>query len=163
MNKKIITGAIIGGIALFGYSIYYYIKKQTELLKNFQWKILDFGIKQFDAQVIKGTLSVYFSSESDVEITIKQFLVNFYFNGVYVGYVEEQSKFVIPAKGSAIIPLEYTLNPQLIIGNITDIIAYATKEKDGNISIRGNASVKSGFISSSFPIEYDTKISELLA
>ena len=163
MKKYLVGTAILGGIGLFAYSIYRYVKVQSDLLKNFQWKILDFGMKNFDYQTIKGTLKMLFTSTSDIEVVIKEFYVDFFFNGMKVGYIQDMSEFVIPANGSTTIPFEYTLNPQLVLTNIADIVGYVTKEKDASIKVIGYATVKSGFIKVTLPIEYDTMVSELLA
>jgi hypothetical protein len=56
----------------------------------------------------------------------------------------------------------YTLNPQLIFGNVTDILAYTLRQKDAAISVRGYATLKSGFVKATLPLTYDTTIKEIL-
>lgn len=164
MNKKaiIITSAIVGGVGIFAYSIYRYIKVQTSLLKKFSYTILDFGIQQFDNQLIKGVLKVLFTNTSDVEIVIEEFYLDFYFDGNNVGYLTDTNRFVIPANGSAPISFEYNLNPQLIIGNLTDMFAYYIGENDAYIEIVGYVSVKSGFLRVTLPVSYGTMVSDML-
>lgn len=161
-RKILITSSIIAGIGLFAYSFYYYFKKQIELAKKFEFKILSFNFENFDTQLIKGKLNVLFQSVSDLEIVVKEFAVDFYFNGVKVGYLEDVTEFIVPANSNSIIPLEFVLNPQLIIRDISDIVLYSTKKKDANIDIVGYATIKSGFINLTLPIEYSSTLKEML-
>lgn len=164
MKKSTIVGlSILGGVSVFGYAIYAYAKKQAMLLENYVYKIVDFKMDTFDAQKIKGTISVWFGSKSDIEVVIDKFILDFYFNGKKVGYIEDTTSFVIPANGFTTIPFQYTLNPQLVFSNAVDIVAYALRQKDAAISVRGYAKVKSGFVSATLPISYDTTIKEILA
>lgn len=164
MRKGTIVGlSILSGVAVFGFALYYYAKRQIALLENYKYRIVNFKIDTFDKTKIKGSISVFFGSESDIEVVIEQFYLDFYFNEQKVGYLEDTTPFVIPAKGSTIISFNYTLNPQLVLGNAADIISYAFRQKDAAISIRGFAKLKSGFVKATLPISYDTTIKELLA
>jgi len=131
---KVIGIAILSGVAVFGYALYAYAKRQAMLLENYEYKIVDFKMDTFDLQKIKK-----------------------------VGYIEDTTPFVIPAKGYTTIPFKYTLNPQLVINNAVDIVSYALRQKDAAISVRGYAKLKSGFVSATLPISYDTTIKEILA
>jgi hypothetical protein len=106
---------------------------------------------------------VLFGSQSDVEVVVQSFILDFYFNGKKVGYLEDTTEFVIPAKGYTTIPFKYTLNPQLIFSNAVDIVSYALRQKDASISVRGYAKLKSGFVKVALPISYDTTIKQILS
>jgi LEA14-like dessication related protein len=164
MNKKnIIIASIIGGVGIFAYSIYRYIKIQADLLQKFSYKIIGINFDKFDANLIKGNISVLFTSESDVEVVVKSFYLDFYLNGNRVGYIEEGTEFIVPSRSSTTIPLSFTLNPQLVFTNVVDLIEYTMKTKDASIYISGYAKLKSGFISVTLPIEYNTTLTELLS
>jgi hypothetical protein len=162
-TRNIVGLSILGGVGVFAYALYAYVKKQATLLESYDYKILDFKIGTFDLQAVKGEISILFTSNSDVEVLIQEFYLDFYFNSEKVGYLEDATSFVIPARGSAIIPLKYTLNPQLVLGNVTDIISYSFNQKDAAISVRGYARLKSGFIKATLPIEYNTTIKEIMS
>ena len=163
MNKKnIIIASIVGGVGILAYSIYHYIKKQTDLIQQFDYRILGVRFSDFSLNLIKGTISILFTSKADIEVEVKAFYLDFYFNGNKVGYLEESSSFIIPAKGNSTIDLDFTLNPQLIVGNAVELIEYSTRTKDASIYISGFARLKSGFINVTLPIEYNTTLSELL-
>ena len=164
MNKKIgFAIAILGGVAMFGYAIYRYVKVQADLLKNFSYQIMDFGIQQLDAQIIKGTLSVLFKSDADIEIVVKSFIVNFYLNGVPIGYIEDTKEFIVPANNQTIIPFSYTLDPQILMSNIIGIIDQSIQTRDETFEVSGFAKIKSGFITLSLPVEYKTTLKEIIA
>ena len=163
MNKKnIIIASIVGGVGILAYSIYHYIKKQTDLVQQFDYRILGVRFSDFSLNLIKGTISILFTSKADIEVEVRAFLLTLFFNGKEVGYIEESSAFIIPARGSSTIDLDFTLNPQLIVGNAVELIEYSTRTKDASIYIKGIARLKSGFISVTLPIEYSTTLSELL-
>jgi hypothetical protein len=168
MRKGAIIGVtILTGVAAFGYALYYYAKKQVALLEGYQYKINSFKIQTFDLQKIKGTISVYFASNTDIEVLVEKFYLDFYFNGVVVGYIEDATPFIIPARtqnsvGSTIIDFNFTLNPQLVIGNAADIIGYVLRQKDASISVRGYGKLKSGFVRATLPIVYDTTLNEIM-
>lgn len=163
MKRSTVIGlAIFGGVAAFGFALYTYAKKQASLLQNYQYKIQDFTIDTFDLKKIKGKISVFFASESDIEVVVQQFYLDFYFNGKKVGYLEDTTEFVIPAKGSTVIPFNYTLNPQLVFTNVGDIVAYTFRQKDASISVQGYVKLKSGFVRATLPILYNTTVKEIL-
>jgi LEA14-like dessication related protein len=163
MKKGLLGFSILAGVGLFAYSIYAYVKKQKDLLEQFSYKITDFSLDTFNIQIIKGQIKVLFISLSDVEVTVQEFYLDFFFNGERVGYLEDVTAFIIPARGRTEIPFEYTLNPQLIFPNITDILSYTLKSKDASISVRGYATLKSGFVKATLPITYNTTIKEILS
>ena len=158
LKKTLVGVGILGGLGAFVYAFYAYAKKQAALLDNYTWKILDLTFDSYDLQAVKGKIKILFTSQSDVEVVIEKFVMNFYFNGAQVGYVEDDTPFILPARGTAPISFQYTLNPQLVFGNITDIVNYALNKQDAAISLRGFASLKSGFVSATLPITYDTTL-----
>lgn len=161
MKKALTATAIVGGIAIFGYALYKYFAKQVDLLKEFNWKVLDFSLDVLDLQVIKGVIKFRFSSIADVELTISKFYLDVYINGDRVGYIEDVDTFIIPSKGYTDIPFSYTIDPQYVIKNIVDIIAYSTKRKDAIITFDGYAKISSGFISATVPIKSDCSVKNL--
>jgi len=163
-NKgAILVGSIIAGLGLFGYALYRYFKVQADLLKNFSYKILDFGIERADFQVVKGQLSVLFKSDADVEVVVKKFIVDFYLNGVRIGYIEDTNEFIVPARSESVIPFQYTLNPQLVFGSAVDIISIALQTNDQIFEVDGYATLKSGIFTVSLPIKYRTTLKEILS
>ena len=156
-TKKIITTtSIIGGIGIIAYSIYYFVKTQADLLQNFTYRIMGINVTTMNAQLIKGTMTVNFSNNSDVEVAVKEFYLDFFLNGEYVGYMQDFSGFLVKGRQTTPITFEFTLNPQLVLGNISDILLFSVRASDVAFSVRGKASAKSGFIKATIPISFDT-------
>lgn len=163
MKKASVIGLIVVfGAGAFAYGLYEYAKRQKALLEQFTYKITNLKLDTFNLQLIKGQIFVLFSSISDIEVTVKEFYLDFYFNGEKVGYLEDVTEFIIPARGTTEIPFEFTLNPQFIFRNIGDIVSYTMSQKDASISVQGYATLKSGFVKATLPIKYDTTIKEIL-
>jgi hypothetical protein len=165
MSKKLVVGGVIlGGVALIGFGIYKYFTKQVDLLKQFEYKVINFQINTLDPNLVKGTLTFRFTSISDLEFIINKFYMDFFFNGKNIGYIEdsvlENKPNIIPANGYSDITFDFTLNPQLVITNIADIIAFATSKKDGVIGLAGFVDVKSGFLSATVPINCTCNIKD---
>lgn len=153
MKKGLTALAIVGGISLFGYTLYKYFTKQIDLLKQFTWKVVDFSFDTADLKVIKGVIKFRFTSVSDIELTITKFYLDVYVNGDRIGYVEDAQTFILPARGYTDIPLAYTVNPQFILKNVVDIILTSTKLNDTIVSFDGYTQVQSGFIKATVPIK----------
>jgi hypothetical protein len=163
LKKGLVISGILTGLGLFAYAFYRYAKQQTALLENYTYKILRIKFDVVNLQVIKGKVNILFSSSSDIEVIVSEFYMDFYFNNKKVGYLTDATQFVIPARGSAEIPLDFTLNPQVIFSSATDILAFTLKKQDAAVSVIGYATLKSGFITATLPITYDTTIKEILS
>ena len=161
MKKFVIGTLIVGGLGVFAYGIYNYFIKQANLLKQFDWKILTFSIDTLSLELVKGTITFRFTSISDIEFTIESFYLDFYVNGQKAGYITDITQFVIPARGYSDIPFEFTIDPQLIITDITDIIAYATKSKDAIITLDGYVQLSSGFVKATVPIKCNCSLTKM--
>jgi hypothetical protein len=61
-----------------GYGLYNYFKKQVKLLKDFEWKFLNLKIQNIDLQLIKGVVTIRFTSKSDLEFLVEQFVLDVY-------------------------------------------------------------------------------------
>jgi hypothetical protein len=162
LKNTIISVGILGGVGAFVYAFYAYANRQAKLLEDFTWKLMGIKFDSYSLQAVKGKVEILFSSESDVEIEIEKFIMTINFNLAEVGYIEDSTPFIIPARGTAPISFNFTLNPQLIFGNVTNIINYALQKEDAAVSLRGFVSIKSGFVKASIPITYDSTIKCIL-
>jgi LEA14-like dessication related protein len=161
MKKGLFIVAILGGISLVGYGLYNYFKKQVKLLKDFEWKFLNLRIQNIDLQLIKGVVTIRFTSKSDLEFLVEQFVLDVYVNGEKSGYVNDVKQTLIPANGYTDIDIQFSINPQYLIKDATDILAYTLKKKDALITLSGYVQVSSNFVSTTVPIECDCSIQKL--
>jgi len=150
--------AIFGGLGIIGFGLYRYFKRQYDLLTDFEWKVISLNFDQVTPNLLKGKIVFRFTNKSDIEITISKFYMDLYLNNKYIGWIEDKSEFVIPAKGFSDIPIGFSVNPQLIISNVLDIISLSTKLKDAIFSFDGAATVRSGFVSTSIKLKCDCSV-----
>lgn len=154
---------IFGGLSLLGYGLYRYFKIQTNLLLDYQWKIAGFKVVRFSLTDISIDLSILFTSKADIEAKINKIYLDLFVEGKNVGFVSEVKSFIIPAKGSTTIPLFISINPQSIFKNLFDVSLGIAKSKDLRFKLDGYANVKSGFISTTLPIKYETTIKQYMS
>ena len=160
--KKVIVGLLsIGGIGLAAYGLYSYFVKQTALLKDFKWKLISFNFDTFTTEMVKGNVIIRFSSTSDLEFQITEFILKVYINGQESGYVNDINPTLIPANGYSDIPIAFTINPQYLFSDVSDILAYSLKTKDAIITLNGYVSVKSGFVKATIPVKCDCSVQKI--
>lgn len=161
--KKLYIGLGIAGLAGIGYALYRYFKIQTDLLMNYEYKIIGVGVKKLSLNEVTLDFKMRFFSKSDIEAEIKKVYLEVFLEGVSAGYISENKKFIIPAKGSSDIDLQYSFNPQTALGGIVQIIAGGLKKKDIAFRIKGYVDVKSGFVSTAVPVDYSSTIKNYLS
>lgn len=162
MSKKAIIGtALVGGVGLFGYALYRFYKKQVQLLKDFKWKIIGFNIKSFEANRVTGTIDIRFSSQSDIDILIKNFYLDIFINEVYVGYILDNKENVIPARGYNDLSFDFSFNPQFIFTNALDLVLTGIKSSGTMMRLQGFIKLKSGFVGATVKIDCNCSVKTL--
>jgi hypothetical protein len=161
-NKMKRVLLIVGGLSILGFGIYKYLKVQTDLLKQFTWSFKGFKIKTFTINEIAVELAILFKSKSNIEAKITNLYLDGFLDGKRVGYVEQTETFIIPANGSATIPIFISLNPKYVFNNIIDLSLGIAKNKDVRLTLDGYAKVESGFFKTTVPIKYDVSVKEYL-
>jgi LEA14-like dessication related protein len=162
MNRTIKTVAIVGGIGVIIYAIYSYYKKQFKLISDYDYKIIGVKIKSMTANNIVFDTKYRFFNKSKIEAEVNKIFLKVIVEGVEIGYITENDKFIIPAQGSSDIDLQISANPQLVFKNILSIALGGFKKKDINFTMDGYANIRSGFISTTLPIKYSDVISAYL-
>jgi hypothetical protein len=153
---------IFGGLSVLGYGLYRYFKTQGDILKKFTWKVSGFRILKFSLNELSVDVDFIFTSEALIEAKVNRLYLDLFLDGKNVGYVSEDKPFIIPAKGSSKIPIHISINPQVVFKNIIDLTLGIAKNKDVVFKLNGFANIKSGFISTTIPITYETSIKEYL-
>ena len=153
---------IFGGLSVLGYGLYRYFKKQTEIIKDFQWKVSGFNIAKLTLTELSINVSILFTSKADLEAKVNKLYLDVFVEGKNVGFVGEDKSFIIPANGSTTIPLHISINPQAIFRNIFDVTLLVAKSKDLRFKLDGYANINSGFISTTVPVTYETTIKEYM-
>ena len=151
---------ILGSLGLLGFGLYRYFKSQADILKKFTWKVSGFKIIRFSFKELAIDVTFLFSSSADIEATINKVYLDLFIDNKNVGFVTESKSFIIPAHGSSNIPIHVSINPQSIFKNIIDVTLGAFKNKDMRFRLKGYVNIKSGILSTTIPVEYDTSIKE---
>jgi hypothetical protein len=159
MKKAIL---IFSGLGLLGFGLYKYFKTQADLLSKFTWKISGFKIKKFSGKEISIDVVFLFTSIADLEVKVNKLYFDLYLQGKNVGFISQDEPFIVPSRGSTNIPLSISINPQYIFKNLIDVTLGIAKSKDLMFKLDGYANVKSGFISTTLPIKYETSLKEYL-
>jgi len=163
ISNKVKYGAIALGSLLIISGIYRYIMLQKKLLQDFDYKFLTFSLQNFSASDISGSLVLQFINKSDVEILVKELAFKIYVDGKYAGWVEDLEPFSLTPRGTSTVSLNFHLDPSSFITSYEDILLYTVFGGDLPIVSEGYISVKSGFISATLPIKYETSIRQMLS
>jgi hypothetical protein len=156
------TLLFFGGLSLLGFGLYRYFKVQTKKLLDYDWKFSSIKINRLKLTELNATISILFTSKSDIEAKVNRLYLDIYINNKKLGYIIEDKVFVIPANGSANIPLTFSVNPQAIFKNLIDLSLGVAKDRDAMLKLDGFANIRSGFVSTTLPIKYETSIREYL-
>jgi LEA14-like dessication related protein len=153
---------IIGGLGLLGFGLYKYFKKQVDLISQFTWKIVSVKNVKISLSEFSMDITFLFTSIADLEAKIEKLYLDLYLQNTNVGFISDDRGFVIPAKGTSLVPLHISINPQSIFKNLIDVTLGVGREKDVRFKFSGFAKIKSGFLSTTLPIKYETSIREYL-
>ena len=153
---------IVGGLSVLGYGLYRYFKTQGDLLNKFTWKVSGFKVINLSLTELSANVDFLFTSVADIEAKVEKLYLDLYINNVNVGFVSEDKSFIIPARGSSTIPIHVSINPKVVLSNLIDLTFGSAKNKDVMFKLNGFANVKSGFISTTLPITYETSIKQYL-
>lgn len=159
MKKTILY---IACFSILAGTVYWYFKVQTALLKDFSYKIIGFGIQNITRNNLSFTLKFRFINQSSIEATVKKLYSDVYIEGKNVGFITESKEFIIPAKGSSDIDLYFSVQLNNVIYNLPDLIGAILTNKDLKFALKGTVTVKSGFIKTTIPIEYDNTVKKYL-
>ena len=162
MNKTLKTVAIVGGIGAILYAIYSFYKKQLKLISQYEYKIIGVKVKRITGNEVVFDIKYRFFNKSKIEAEVNKIFLKVIVEGAEIGYITENEKFIIPAKGSSDIDLQISANPQLVLKNILGIVLGGVKRKYLNFTMDGYANIRSGFISTTLPIKYSDVISAYL-
>lgn len=160
--KPIKVISIFAGLGLIGYAVYRYYMKQIDFIKDITYQVKGIKIREFSKKNISLDVTAQIFNASNVEATVTQMYLDVFINGVKVGKVNEIKDIVIKPKQSTIIDFNFAFDPTIIAKNIVDLITLSVSAKDVLIDIKGYIRVKSGFLSTPLPFEYQTNLKSYL-
>jgi LEA14-like dessication related protein len=151
------------GLSIIGYALYNYVVVQKNLLTQFTYRILNIKFTKISMTNISANLLIRFNNAADFEVKVKNFYVDFYVNGIYVGHFEDAGQFVISAHGSTDVPMFIQFDPSIIFTNIIDLVLISGDMNDVAIGVHGFASVATSIIQVTIPVDYDSSVKEILS
>jgi len=148
--KKVL---LFGGIGLAGFGLYRYFKYQVDLALNYDYKIKNFKILNYDNENINVSLELEIVNNSAFEILVKEYDLKLFFKGKNVANAKSKIPFAVLPNNSLTIKTEGTINVQeskvAILPFIQDVLA----KRPINIEVSGFVKVK--FLGINYTIKFD--------
>ena len=148
--KKVL---LFGGIGLAGFGLYRYFKYQVDLALNYDYKIKNFKILNYDNENINVSLELEIVNNSAFEILVREYDLKLFFKGKNVANAKNKVPFAVLPNNSLTIKTEGTINVQeskvAILPFIQDVLA----KRPINIEVSGFVKVK--FLGINYTIKFD--------
>lgn len=160
--KKINGLLVASGIGLIGYALYRYYKKQIEFIKNYEYKVTGLRVVSFQKDNIVLDVTTRITNNSNVEATVKEIYLDFFLNKVKVGNINEVKDIFIQANGFSDFSFRIAFNPQIVLGNIANIVTLSVGIKDVIFDLDGYVKIESGFIKTTIPFKYSNNLKSLI-
>jgi LEA14-like dessication related protein len=160
--KNLKPALILSGLAIIGYSLFRYYKKQAEFLKDISYKIVGVRIVRFSSNSVSLNIDAQIYNASNVEATVRQMYLDFFINGIKVGNINEVKDIIIYPMKTSTVSFNFSFNPKMIGQNLVDIISVSVGAKDLIFDIQGFVKIKSSFISATLPFEYTNNLKSLI-
>lgn len=160
--KSLKTISILAGLGLIGYALYRYYLKQIDFIKDITYQVKGLKIREFKKQKVSLDITALVFNASNVEATVTQMYLDVFVNKIKVGNVNEIKDIVIKPKQSTLIDFNFAFDPSLVLKNVVDLVTLSIAAKDMVIDIKGYIRVKSGFLSTPLPFEYQTNLKSYL-
>lgn len=159
-NQKSIF--ILGGLAIIGYSLFRYYRKQVDFLKDVTYQIIGVGIRKLSLSEVTLDITSKIFNASNVEATVKEIYLDVMMNGIKVGSINEIKDILILPSQTSVVSFSFSFNPRLIGSNLINILSLSTMLKDVIFTTKGYVKVQSSFITTTIPFEYENNLKSLL-
>jgi LEA14-like dessication related protein len=153
---------IVTGIGVIAYAIYNYYKKQLDIIKNYDYKVTGLKIVSLQKNLISLDITTRITNYSNVEAVVKQLFLDVYINGVKVGNVDENKDVFVRGNGSSDFSFRFSFDPQVVLGNIVNIVTLSVGIKDVMIELDGYVKVESGVLKATVPFNYKNNLKSLI-
>lgn len=153
---------IVTGIGVIAYAIYNYYKKQLDIIKNYDYKVTGLRIVSLQKDLVSLDITTRITNYSNVEAVVKQLFLDVYINGVKVGNVDENKDVFVRGNGSSDFSFRFSFDPQVVLGNIVNIVTLSVGIKDVMIELDGYVKVESGVLKATVPFNYKNNLKNLI-
>jgi LEA14-like dessication related protein len=146
-----LLGLTVAGSAVAAYLFY---RKQITLLKDYGMKPMGVRVISWQANTATLEFTQRITNKSTISAVVTRFYSDVYLNGQYIGFMDNASNLIVPAKGSADIKVQITFAPKEALKNITSTLLILLQKGDVPYQMKGYAKIKSSFIGVNLPFEY---------
>lgn len=153
---------IFSGVAIIGYALYKYYQKQIGFLKDVTYDIIGLRVKKVSLTEVSLDITTRVYNASNVEATVKEMYLDVFVNGIRVGNINEIKDILVLPQRSTDVSFNFAFNPTIIGKNIVDLATFTIGAKDVVIDVKGYIKVKSSFIQTVIPFEYNNNLKSLL-
>lgn len=148
--KKVL---LFGGIALAGFGLYRYFKYQVNLALNYDYKIKNFKILNYDNENINVSVELEIVNNSAFEILVKEYDLKLFFKGKNIANAKNKVPFAIMPNNSLTVKTEGAINVQeskvAILPFVQDVFA----KRPIKLEVTGFIKVK--FLGINYTIRFD--------
>jgi LEA14-like dessication related protein len=160
--KGLRTILILSGAGMIGYALYSFYKNQIKFVKNIDYKINKIKILKLDRQLLSIELTFRLFNYSNIDAEVNEIFLDFFINDNKVGNIQESKNIIIKASGQTDVSFVFNIQPTLVFMNLASILNTTAAIKDAKIKAQGYVRVKSGFLSTTVPYEYNVTMREYL-
>lgn len=160
--KAIRNFLILGGIGVIGYAIYRYYKTQLEILQNFQYKVIGLKVVSITKDNIALDINTRIINNSNVEAYVKEIFLDAYINDVKAGNINEVKDILVRANGFSDFSFRFSFNPQIVLGNLVNIVTLSVGAKDVFFKLDGYVKVEGKLIKATLPFSYTNNLKSLI-
>jgi len=135
-------GLLFGGIGLAGFGLYRYFKYQINLALNYDYKIKNFKVLSYDADVIKTSLEIEIKNNSSFEILIREYNLKIFFKGNNFANAVTKTPFLVLPKSSFLLKTSGDINVRETKVSILPLIQDILAKRPINVEVVGFIKVK---------------------
>lgn len=144
---------LFGGIGLAGFGFYRYFKYQINLALNYDYKIKNFKILNYDSEKINVSVELEIVNNSAFEILINEYDLKLFFKGKNIANTKSKVPFLVLPNNSFTLKTEGAINVQeskiAILPFVRDVLA----KKPINLDVTGFIKVK--FLGINYILKFD--------
>jgi LEA14-like dessication related protein len=144
---------LFGGIGLAGFGLYRYFKYQINLALNYDYKIKNFKVLEYDNDNIRVSVELEIVNNSAFEILVNEYDLKLFFKGKNIANATSKVPFAVLPNNSLTLKTEGVINIQeskvAILPFIKDVLA----KKPINLEVTGFLKVK--FLGVNYTLKFD--------
>ena len=153
MTTGVRTILFAGGVILLGGGLYFYFTRQQRLLDDSDFRVVDIVVTNISGDNISLDVYVEYYNKSDIKATVNKIYLDIFVQGVRVCFISQNEPFVVDPVSSQPFVLNASFNPRALAQNLVDVLLTFTGQSSITTRVTGYASVTSGFVAVTVPIE----------